>query len=139
MNLTQFREAIVTIVHDMGTGLPIIVPNRIPQGSTPQEWLEISAIEVGRIAIQQNLEQRLYAVDIIAAIPVATGNQKIDEIIERISNRFSMLDNKKDQFRASDGTIITVTKIHVYPRYVQSITCRVTLRINFETFIPITP
>ncbi|MCL2306555.1 MAG: hypothetical protein FWC43_14550 [Planctomycetaceae bacterium] len=139
MNLTRIQEAFVKKIESLDLGLPILTSNALP-ASNCNEFIEIVATEAGRVSCQQNIEKWLGAVDCRITVPVSTGNKKINHFAEKITELFSVLDDRRSYLTTTDGITLTVTEVRQFPLYISGTgkgfsTCSVNCRICFETFL----
>lgn len=118
MNHQRILEHFQTKVIGLGvngiTKDDVNLPNEKWERRDRKLWFEISVGESDPINYADEVDRRLISVNVVCAVPIGSGTQRLHNIAERVSRIYTPLYGERAGFRIGNNVFV-VRRVSKYP------------------------
>ena len=112
--LEHFSERILSLGFDGITADDIHWPNAEWTRNDRTLWFEITAAEGEPINHAEGVDRRLVTVNVICAVPLGAGTQRLNNVAEKVSKLYTPLDAKRAGFTVGENVLV-LRRVTKYP------------------------
>ena len=104
--LEHFSERILSLGFDGITSGDIHLPNVEWTRNDRNLWFEITVAEGEPVNHAEGVDRRLVTVNVICAVPLGAGTQRLNNIAEKVSKLYTPLDSKRAGFTVGENILV---------------------------------
>ena len=112
--LEHFTEKVLELGASGVTRDDVNLPNEIWEQNDRELWFELSVGEGEPVNHAEGVERRLVTVNVVVAVPIGSGTQRLNNIASRVSAMYSQLESKRAGFTIGP-CLFVVRRVTKYP------------------------
>lgn len=112
--LEHFTEKVLALGASGVTRSDVKLPNEIWEQNDRELWFEISAGEGDPVNHAEGVERRLVTVNVVCAVPIGSGTQRLNNIADRVSKMYTPLESARAGFTIGLHVFV-VRRVTKYP------------------------
>ena len=131
--LEHFSERILSLGFDGITADDIHWPNVEWTRNDRNLWFEITIAEGEPVNHAEGVDRRLVTVNVICAVPLGAGTQRLNNVAEKVSKLYTPLDSKRAGFTVGEN-ILVLRRVTKYPAEAFSDGLKLNVRFVMEKY-----
>ena len=131
--LEHFSERVLSLGFDGITADDIHLPNTEWTRNDRNLWFEITAAEGEPVNHAEGADRRLVTVNVICAVPLGAGTQRLNNVAEKVSKLYTPLDPKRAGFTVGEN-ILVLRRVTKYPAEAFSDGLKLNVRFVMEKY-----
>lgn len=112
--LEHFQKKILSLGINGFTEHDINLPNEKWERKNRKFWCELSVGESEPLNYAEEVDRRLITVNVVCAVPVGGGTQRLNNIAERVSRIYTPLYGDRAGFRIGNNVFV-IRRVSKYP------------------------
>lgn len=131
--LEHFKEKVLALGTNGVTGNDINLPNEKWEKKDREIWFELSIGESEPLNFAEGVDRRLVTVNVIVAVPIGSGTQRLNNIAERVSHIYTPLDSARGGFKIGNNVFV-IRRVSKYPAEQVSDVLKLNVRFVMELY-----